>query len=344
MQQFLGALQQTGHFNIQTSADVPQHLQGKLVGAEVLVLELDSEFRRRVQALRASGHPCVLVAVGQAWNKEDTAFALQHRVYCTLEKPAPSDPAVLVSIQSAVAQAEQSERSQSVLRVLKTALLAESASKAAHEINELKLGLSQIEKSLRSNELLGVKALPGGETKIPFSKSDTLADAMLTIEDLGRTGTLAVRSEALVGTVDFIQGRPTAASAGETRALKAIYRMFLWEQPLFEFRHHEAGDTLLKDHFEISLREICRNGESLKQRFERIRSNLPPGNVRLQLDPATLNAQTRLGRDEFSALSSVVELGNVSQVLDFNALPDVILYECLISLRRHGIIKVFAVA
>ena len=56
--------------------------------------------------------------------------------------------------------------------------------------------------------------------------------------------------------------------------------------------------------------------------------------------PLTVGAS--LSPDEFSTLASVVEFGHISQVLDYNPLPDVILYESLIQLRRQKMVMVAA--
>lgn len=342
MAQFLGALAKAGPFEIQNETSVESLLAKSKSRAEVVVLEQSSEVKPIVSALRASGRKFVIVLVGQTLTKEETLFSIEHRIHSVLEKPDPFSPHTLGTFKKAIEQSENAAHSEALLFSLKSSLLSLSGESAEQSAEEIRKGLLKVEKTLTTNEFLGNSTSSAGETKLPFYKSQSFADALLTIEDLGRTGTLEVKSGALVGKVEFLQGRPTSATAGEARAMKALFRMFLWESPEFTFHHQEAAAIRVRDAFDFSTSQMCREGETLCARFEKIRAQIPPLSVRLQLDPASLTTETKLAKDEFSTLASVVELGKVAEVIDYNPLHDVVLYECLIGLRRNGVIRVTA--
>jgi hypothetical protein len=342
MTAFLAAVAKAGPFDIQWEPSVESLLAKTKSRVDVVVLEHSSDFKSIVSALRSSGRKFVIVLVAQALTKEEALFAIEQRIHSLLEKPDPLSPHTLEQFRKAIEQSENAAHSEALFFSLKSALLGLSGDTVGESAEEIRKGLSKVEKTLQINEFLGGSIGSAGETKLPFYKSQSFADALLTIEDLGRTGTLQIKSGPLLGKVEFLQGRPTSATAGEARAVKALFRIFLWESPEFTFRHQEAAAIRVRDAFEFSTSQMCREGETLCARFETIRSQIPPLSVRLQLDPEALNTQTKLDKDEFSTLASVVELSKVAEVIDYNPLHDVILYECLIGLRRSGVIRVTA--
>jgi hypothetical protein len=344
IKQFLGTLQKTGAFEIRWEISPSQYLASAVPRNRVgiAVLENSPQSRQMMEALRQSGRNLLFIWLGKTFTKEDLLFASEVRVHTVLEDPSAEDPKVLEKFRRVIGRADSAERSEDLLYAIKTVML-QMGDDGGEQVQELKTGLLKLEKTAATNKFSSGAQAASGQSGLPFYKAQAFADALLTVQDLERTGSLQVKSKVgLVGKVDFIQGRPVSASCGETHGLKAIYRMFLWEQAEYSFTRREASDTKMEEHFNFTLREICHEGESLQGRFEKIRNQVPPPQIHLQIVPAGLNTSTKLGRPEFSTLSSVVELGKVSQILDYNPLPDVVLYECLIELKKHGLIRVAA--
>ncbi|MBY0369548.1 DUF4388 domain-containing protein [bacterium] len=343
--QFLETLQESGTLSIQIEPGPPPFLGAAVPRARVwtAMLEQSPQATELLEQIRSSGKRVILIWIGRQFSKEDLFLAWQHRVHTLLESPDANDSFVVERLRHAVGLAEASERAGDILQSVKTAVL--ELTRTAEEspaIAELKTSVGKLERVNLQSEFLGVTP-PSSDAHVPFHKSQGLSDALMTIQDLARTGRLSVKTKAGVqGFVDFIQGRPTEALCGEIKGLKAIYRMFLWENPEFHFSRHEAAETQVDDEFNASLREICLEGESFQTRYLQIRSQLPPQQIRLELEPKAVTAGMALDRAAFLTLSSIVELGKVSQVLDYNPLPDVILYESLIHLKKAGIIRVAA--
>ncbi len=348
LKQFLGTLQQSGSIDIQFEANSATFLATPVAKNRVgvVVLEQAPESHVLIETLRRSGRRLILIWIGKNFSKQDLAVASDQRVHSVIENPADADPRALDAIRRAVARAEASERSEDLLFSIKSVLLQlDEAGEAGPLLTELKTGLTKFERGSLQSEFLGGVASSTGETRLPFYKAQGFSDALLTVQDLERTGTLSIQSKGeLQGRVDFLQGRPVGAVCGEARSLKAVYRMFLWDEPQFSFTRRDPNETLVDDEFVLSLREICLEGEAYYRRFEKIRAQLPPAQLRLILEPSSLHGGTMLDRSQFSTLSSVVELGKVSQILDYNPLPDVVLYECLIGLKKSGVIKVQSAA
>jgi hypothetical protein len=344
IKQFLGTVQKTGSFEIRWEISPSQYLATAVPKNRVgiVVLENSPSSRQLMEALRQSGRHLLFIWIGKTFTKEDLLFASEMQVHTVLEDPVAEDPKVLEKFRRVVARADSAERSEDLMFSIKSVLIG-LGDTGGDEIQELKTGLLKLEKTVTRNEFTGATSSGGGQSALPFYKAQAFADALLTVQDLERTGTLNVKSKTgLTGMVHFMQGRPILASCGEAHSLKAIYRMFLWEQPEFSFTRRDPGEMTQFEQFSLTLREICQEGESLGGRYEKIRNQVPPAQIKLQLVPAALNTKTQLARPEFSTLSSVVELGKVSQILDYNPLPDVVLYECLISLKKHGLIRVVA--
>ena len=65
-----------------------------------------------------------------------------------------------------------------------------------------------------------------------------------------------------------------------------------------------------------------------------------PKGLCLELDTQAMQLNSRLDDDLFSTLASIVEFGQLTQVLDYNELPDVNIYHSLIALRKMRLIRV----
>ena len=344
--QFLGTLQQTGSYQIEfATLESIASTRAPRSRVLTLVLENNAGATSLLEQVRKSGRKAVAVWIGQDFSKDDLAFALEHRVYAVLKNPQAGDPAVEERIRAAVDNSESTERAGDILLSVKTADLEVGREiPESPTFAELRTSVAKLERTAMSSEFVGPVAQANTDGHLIFHKSQTLADALMTVQDLERTGTLVVhcKADGRQGKVDFIQGRPTDAWTGDIRGVKAIYRMFLWDGLEFQFLRHDATETRVDTDFQQSLRDICAEGERLRERYEQIRGQLPPAQIRLELDPTSLHAGADLDRPTFLTLSSVVELGAVSRILDFNPLPDVVLYESLIALKRAGLIRVAA--
>lgn len=311
----------------------------------VVFVENLEETRGTIELLRASGRKMYLIWMGLQFTKEDLQFAQHHRVYCVFEGLSSADPTVLDALQRLVHGVELGQQHDQVLHSLKTLVLqVEGEDTLKPVIQELKAACKRLEASSGQNELLGVPDLnaAGQETKSPFYQAFDLSDALLTISNLERTGTLWVKEAGgkQEGRIEFLQGRVIAAVAGEVRGIKAIHRSYLWDEPTFQFTRRESKDSVVEEHLNVTMTSLCSEGEAHRTRLSSIRKAIPPFDVRLELDPSALHPQLKLSADEFATLASVVEFGNVKLIVDHNPLPDITLYESLIGLRRQQLIRV----
>lgn len=312
-------------------------------GIPVVFVENGFGSQKWLRAMRDSRVRGLLLWFGKTFSKEDYAFAHQHRVYAVLEGISTADS----KLQDVVARAEENAGSevemQHLLRTLKTAIMQRAGNDEETELlGELKTVVGKLEKCASANEFVGATKSQASDTRLPLHQSAALADAMLTVADLERTGTLQISSRGLEqrGSIQFLQGKVVRAESGAVHGVKAIYRMFLWPDFQFQFIREQAIDVSVDESIAVPVRDLCIHGEKLQKEFNDIRQNVPPMNIRLELEAAALNATSRLEPDLFSCLASIVEFGKISQVLDYNDLPDVNLYKALIGLRRRRLIRV----
>lgn len=343
--QFVQALQTNGLGPIahEKSPQVFSEATGKSQ-VHIVLVEANSESKHVIQELRQSGQRLYLVWFGRTFAKEDLQFAIEQRVFTVFENTRAEDKKVQESIRKLVKIVEQVEVYEKMLQSVKGILIQAEAELPKTLLTEMKTAIVKLERHAIDSHFLGEVATSAtvNDAKLMFHRTQTFGDSLETIQELERTGVLWVRGglHGEEGKVEFLQGKVLAAQSGDVSGLKAIYRMFLWDEPKFLFTRRDPKEALVHEYLNSSIQHICTEGKELKARFERIRRDLPPGNLRLELEPTSIHSGTTLKAPEFSTLASIVEFGLVSHVLDFNPLPDVPIYESLISLRRTNVIRV----
>jgi hypothetical protein len=343
----LTALQDAGVIEITFEANAQKFCETIFPPSQLplVFVENSADSRKLLAKLRQTGKRLFLVWYGKSFTKEDLAFAMDCRVYTIFDNARADDEKMVEGIRKVSQHVAMAEQFDQLIHSLKALLLQGEEEEALKPlIGEFKTAVAKLERSALENEFTGGRPGKAGDSRLPFYKTQELGDAMSTVADLERTGTLRVRGglAGQEGRVDFLQGKIVASHTGEARGLKAIYRMFLWDEPQFQFTRKEPRDVALEEQLNESMKFICDEGEALKRRFKAFRHELPPPELRLELDPSALHTGTRMSTHEFSALASVIEMNRVSQVIDYNPLPDVILYEALIALRKSHVIRVAA--
>lgn len=313
----------------------------------VVFIENLPESRGWILNLRNSNKHIYIAWYGRNFSKDDLHFAIEQRIYCVMENLRPEEKRVMEWISKLGENRDGSVQFEAILRSAKAILLqADQEDIAKPLIAELKTAVTKIEKVSLQNEYHhpNMNRSTETETKLPLQKSQDFSDALTTISDLERTGALFVKG-ALPneeGKVEFLQGKITSSVAGEVHGLKALFRMFLWDSPRFMFTRRDPKDCVLEEQLNLGVKYICEEGTRQKNRFSQIRKELPPLELRLELEPSQVHASISLSAEDFPALASVVEHKSVSQVLDYNELPDVHLYESLIRLRRSNMLRVIS--
>lgn len=346
--QLLNQWQTEDLIRLSFEASVPRfcstHFSGEV---SVALLENNSAAKLAIGQIRSSGKNVLILWLGQHFSREDLEFALEQRVYATLENPVSFDKRTERIFTKCAALSNQANQKKQLLRNLKILLVpTESEGQNSEFINELKTGLIKLERSDRGNELFATEFASDNEegSSVPLAQSISLGDTLLTITDFERTGTLWIKGKnpGEEGKIDFIQGKISFAEAGAVQQLKAIYRMFLWDTPRFLFNRKkvEVGEAHDLIPTEISL--IVQEGELHAKRFELIKKEAPPSHLKLALEAESINPSTHLSPTNFQTLIKVVEYSHVTDVLDYSPSWDIDLYEGLIQLRKMGHIKVVA--
>ena len=206
----------------------------------------------------------------------------------------------------------------------------------------MKVGLSKVERLSEQNDFLKSEPpLDSDTSALPIAKSQTLADVLSIMADLERTGTLWIKGSqsGQDGKIDFIQGKIALAETGSVKQLKAIYRMFFWENSKFLFHRKqtiESSEPLIS----IGMGQIIKEGHLQLEKYLKLKKDVPPLNLKLDFVPQTIQSSTSLTPEEFHALVQVVEFHYVADILDYSEHWDIELYESLIGLRKSGYIRV----
>lgn len=343
--QFLNGIQKAGIAEIVFETNVAKFCETSSAQPAIALVENAPDMKQVILKIRKSGRPALVLWYGKLFSKDDMAFALENRVYAVLENPRIDDKKLVENLRRLQLSAENVQSFERHFHLLKSLLVQGEADESANPLlTEMRTVVSKLEKTGLQSELLRAPTdvVSAEGPSVPFHKAQSFSDALTTVHELERTGTLWVKSAEQKGCVQFLQGKIVGAAVGEVRGEKAIYRMFLWDDPGFSFNRVDPDDTIFDEHMNVSLKQICPTGEDLRQRFSKIRRELPPPDLRLELEPNSLHAGTQLSSEDFSTLTSIVEFKEVGLVLDSNPLPDVALLEALIRLRRGNMIRVAA--
>lgn len=345
--QFLISLQQESILDVGYEPNVPRFSSSLATNLEPQILFLENlpESRNWILNLRQSGRFLYLVWFGRSFSKDDLMFAMENRIYCVLENLRPEDRKVMDWISRLSSNRDSFSQFEHILRSVKSILLQAGEDEALKPfLNEIKTALTKIERCALQNEFHTPLSPKGtaADTKLPFHKTQDFGDALTTVADLERTGVLWIKGNqpSEEGQIEFLQGKIVAAKAGEVRGIKAVYRIFLWDEPRFLFVRRDPKDCILEEHLNLGIKYICEEGQNFRHRYEMIRRELPPFDLQLELEPASLHAGTSVASQDFSTLASIVEFGKVENVLDYNDLPDVQIYESLIRLKKNNMIRI----
>jgi len=316
----------------------------KTTRPQIVFVENSPESRHWIMSLRESGRRFYILWFGKKFPKEDLSFAIEHRIYSVFESLMPEDKSVAKGIVAVSHLADHEDKFEVIVRSLKSILLQAEGDLAPSLMGELKAAIGKVAEYGRQNEFSLESIAPSTQDAINLMipRTEDLADALHTVESLERTGVLWVRGNQAMqeAKIEFLHGKIVSAASGEVHGLKAVYRAFLWDSPRFLFTRREPDEYSMGEEIKTGMNHICAEGIDYKARFEKIRKDIPRSDLVLELDPSYLHAGGRLAPDQFSALSSIVEFGKVAQVLDYNPLPDAALYETLIELRKHKMVKV----
>lgn len=309
---------------------------------DLVLVGAGSGFEESLQHLRAEGPRCYFVVVGSQLSREVLSTAVNCRAIGVLDIRDIGIKDAAEILRKAFETSSTDRDADQLLTSLKSLLLSRNEGDSPEElVGELKTALGKMERKLRGNLFAPRREQVDHETKLPFHKSADLREALLTIGDLERTGELSIKSEfGGDGEICFLQGKLASADAGPVRGHKALMRMFLWEQPEFEFKHLDPSEIPVDEDLHEDLATVVEHGMSLNKEFQSFRKEVPPGSLKLELDPNALKQGCELSPDQFATIASVVELGKVVHILDYNPLEDVTLLRSLISLRKEKLIRV----
>lgn len=341
---YISMLQTAQAFEFVFENSTDKFLESTQVGhPQIILIENLPGCRAILTRLRESNRRLFLIWLGRSFSKDDLSFALRHRIYAVFEDPKSDDGEVQRGLKGVVRNVDAAVQSEQILRSLKAALLQHESDTDKPFLTEIKTAIAKLERTAMQNEFASAFAgeVNRVEVSVPFHESQAFSDALMTVHDLERTGLLRVRGGAQQeGTVEFLQGKLISVTTGCVIGIKALYRMFLWDEMRFVFTRRDVKSESFQADLNGELQEICHEGDRLKTRFQKIRKEIPPATLVLAMEPKWMQISTTMDPNQFSTLGSVIEFGQVGLVLDYNALPDVDIVENLISLKRARAIKI----
>jgi len=312
----------------------------------IVLLENGPTSQPQLMQLRACSAPLLILWMGKQFNKEDVRMGLTTRVYALLENPTAGDKRTQDIFIQAKQTLDRYLQLHHLLHSMKGLVLqSESKNTDADLIRELKVGISKLERMTHNNPWWRSEQNEGTpESSLPVAQFQGLGDVLLTLGELERTGTLWVRGgrPGEEGKIDFIQGKMTVAEAGAVSQLKAVYRMFCWENSRFLFNRKNPEDCRSQKMIAMEIEEIVREGQQQQERTQKIKKEIPPAHIKLDLVAAKMTVSTAFTPADFYTLIQVAQFHHVSDILDYSEKWDVEILEGLIHLRKAGYIHLVA--
>ncbi len=343
--QFLNSFEEKEIIEVTIEPNIDNFCQSlvPLNKSTVVFIDHNTDSHKNIQKICGSGKPTYIVWLGKLFTKEDLHTAFEQRIYCIFESTKIKENEVVSKLRNLSQLLDSDGQFQQILRAMKAILLqTEAEFPEIPMVTELRTAVKKLESHGLKNELNHFNRQPSSDSSENiFHKNQNLGEALLTINELERTGSLWVRGNGTdqEGKVDFLQGKITQTTSGGCEGIKAIFRMFLWDKPRFLFYRRDPREALIAEPMDLDILQLVKTGAIYKEKFEKIRKEIPAEGFKLEINPGNLNGDVSLTRNDFSTLSSVIEFGTVATIVDFNALADVEIYESLINLRRNNMIR-----
>lgn len=156
-------------------------------------------------------------------------------------------------------------------------------------------------------------------------------------------GELQIKSLHKRASIWFSSGAITGASAGAVQGIKALARIFLWDQVEWKFVAQSAHQNYA-NMFHLDLMKFTHLVEDSKKRYSQVEAFVPPPQVLLSVDAQAFKLKNSWTPLEAKVIGTVAEYSSVREVLNYCPLSDLDVYEALIALRKQGLIKPVKIA
>lgn len=309
----------------------------------IVAIENRPNIRNEIEKICTSGKSTYVIWLGKTFTTEDLLYAIKMRIYAVIDSAQTDQNKMVEMIQRLSLSADSDRNFTHLMRGMKsTVLMMEAELSEVPMLKELKMAVSKLESFGVNNEFNHLN-LQSHENSSEggFVRNQSLGEAITLMSDFGRTGTLWVKSKLqnFEGQVDFLQGRILNANAGGVVGIKAINRMFVWQNPTFIFNRKDPREISTDKPLNVDVMYVVKSGEMIKERYDKIKTEIPPNSFRLKVAPKEVEKDLILSAQDFSTLSSVVEFGVVEKIVDFNPMNDIEIYESLITLRKNKVIQ-----
>jgi hypothetical protein len=175
------------------------------------------------------------------------------------------------------------------------------------------------------------------ERRVSFSDAD-LESYCASLLYTQASGELQVRSRHRRALVYFYGGVIIHAVSGAVHGLKALLRAVMWPDAEWTFfpkkEHGELHDSL-----RLSLLGFTQALQEAQKIHKKVQPFVPPPGVELLVEPQIFMKKEIWTNSEAKVLASVAEYALVRDVLNYCPLPDMEIYDTLITLRKQGLLK-----
>jgi hypothetical protein len=175
-----------------------------------------------------------------------------------------------------------------------------------------------------------VKAEPGISTIV-----DVCRDLILS----GVSGELRLSSKLKTGSIFFHDGIIIHAVTGSVNGLKALLRMFSWQEAQWRFNLRKQPHSD-RTHVRIALNEFSKIYEAWIKAWSKVASFIPPHQMKLKVNAQKYLEKSSFTTKEVKVMAAIAEYTLVRDILNMcTGMVDVEIIQTLVHLRKQGIIE-----
>ncbi len=161
-------------------------------------------------------------------------------------------------------------------------------------------------------------------------------ELLQTLDISKKSGSLRLFHGEEEGLILMQRGEIVEASLGDLSAREALLRMITWEDGTFEFDIHEINRP---SKFKDSTSNIIKMGLLYRDRWDRVRSSLPPLQTRFERSEEDKPAPDSLSAEETQVLSSINGNSRIGNIVRESNLDDLKTLAILSRLFHQGRLK-----
>jgi hypothetical protein len=167
-------------------------------------------------------------------------------------------------------------------------------------------------------------------------------DEQVAVAFTGKINILDVSSSQLYGFIAIYEGEIITVIFKKVGGQKAFYNILIEESEQQSFRYVVEPEIVTDQdkniHYPVSV--LKSRAQEVLENYQASKSNKPPQNIKLSIDPEFITSNQEVSGDEYDLLLTISDYNRVEDIYQNCPLLDYEITNALVSLRRKKALKV----